>query len=108
MLTLADRIALDTNNRYACAGPVWCGLKGQAGISSYTGDSPLVRGIFLYGPRETRQRDQLARVARKREPKQTHTERRVEQLRLLGGEDFIPAVERLGRAVKANGAKRAA
>jgi hypothetical protein len=107
-MTLAERIALDTRDGYACAGPVWCGLKGQAGISSYTGDSPLVRGIFLYGPRETRQRDQLARVARKREPKQTHTERRVEQLRLLGGEDFIPAVERLGRAVKANGAKRAA
>jgi hypothetical protein len=34
MLTLADRLAADG---YACAGPVWCGMKGQAGISSLTG-----------------------------------------------------------------------
>jgi hypothetical protein len=33
-MTLDQQLALDG---YACAGPVWCGLKGQAGISSLTG-----------------------------------------------------------------------
>jgi hypothetical protein len=33
-MTLDQQLALDG---YACAGPVWCGMKGQAGISSLTG-----------------------------------------------------------------------
>jgi hypothetical protein len=33
-MTLDQQLALDG---YACAGPVWRGLKGQAGISSLTG-----------------------------------------------------------------------
>jgi hypothetical protein len=34
MRTTEQALAADG---YACAGPVWCGLKGQAGISSLTG-----------------------------------------------------------------------
>ena len=60
-------------------------------------------------PRQLKRQQQAeaqAEAVAAHEAELTRTERRIVQLRRLGGDDFIPAVERMGRAAKANGAKR--
>jgi hypothetical protein len=132
MVTLDQQLALAG---YALRGPVWHGEPGDASTSSLTGYAELLQapcrehGLVradrynrvdgpCQSPEQIRKRN--ARLAKRQHEAEvqadavaehkaelTRTERRIEQLRLLGGEDFIPAVERAGQAAKANGAKRA-
>lgn len=130
-MTLDQQLALAG---YVLRGPVWHGEPGDASTSSLTGyaemlqapcyEHPLTQLERLHrvsGVCQTKQQiaKRNARAAKRRrqaeaqasgvadhEAELTRTERRIEQLRRLGGDDFIPAVERMGRAAKANGAKR--